>query len=826
MSKQQTEKKDRKPPTSRELQLLTWKVNPLEEQIKYYTVSFPEGWYKRLYGWYQRIQETAKVNLPTRSLNLALQALPISLMEVKNFYKDKLEWLKFLRPVEKSVIYEIFKAWFLIEFINHDKVTEELKNELINGIGEFKLEDLEVHEEILELTQFEELENGTTSVPSMSYAILPRYMMTYIAEEKLSIMINGKEYYFLKAAGVEGDELISYPVQGKNGNYYSIGISFKLVTVPGINRPLLNLNTQVKKWANGKYVNTISRAGNTTVFIKYNKEKQEFYEIGSTLGRDQIRYDYKKESFVWCQNTKSILEHAQMTYLPEVNEVLKASEVYLQEDKDYTLFIAYNKDNVYDHDVKSGITMPEKNEIFNEISKHFNFISPIRKTDLTRIKRTLRENVLGQGKNKEIGNYLKATSELFKEVTIEMLWLREEIPQKIKRWLRKNTQDDENVKWCEDESTFEYGELKINLVDQYSQDLTTKMENYKQRVEDVKNYVSDAKGVVMSIVEIPAKDATDYKEGGDPKAAIRRGLYKCKRVNQFINLETEVNDAIIENILRELFRQLGVCIALPSTTGLKGIPEKLDIVGFTLLSSNQIQNKVALEVPVAISVSTYDREIRVKTPFSNEWQSYYEAILELGSREYQKYDKKQKDRQLSKVQLNTFFTQILNEIKEENALVLVDVSNRMNTLLPDFQNNNLMISKTNSEYKKLRLIRVKSNPEIPDYVGVAEKVGEIEDFLSGVWGITEDIFYSIEPKALTFTTVNSSKPKLDYPRKFVKYPKMLEIIPVKLLEEDDKGDFVWFTHRLRGMNSMYEDYTKMPFVIHLGEKLKEVLEIK
>ncbi|PHV69600.1 hypothetical protein CS063_14920 [Sporanaerobium hydrogeniformans] len=808
----------------RDLKVLAWKVNPLQEPIMYYSVVFPKKWYDLLYGWYQKIHQRGDVKLPTSSLNGAMNALPVSLIEAKDFEKDKWDWLKLLRPVDPTIIFEVFKSWVAIEFINHNKVTEELKKEFRDGLSSFQLQDLEVVEETLDLREFNQFDNGTVDIPKMSYSMLPNYMMTYIAEEKIPIMIHGKAYYFLKASGRNVNELIAYPVQGLDGNYYSLGVSFKLITLPDSGYPVMKLITKVKRWANGKYIKKVSRKGNTTVFIKYNHKEERLADVGSTLGIEHLQYNRSKEQFIWCENTKEILENAKMVYLPEIENIFNESESYLTEDNRYTLLVTHNKDNSYDHSVQAGITMSEKNKIFNEISKLFDFIVPIEKDELRPIKCRLSKNILGKEKEKILTNYLKAASEQFTEINLEILWLREEVPDLFINWFKRSLENEDQVKWYNDDTTFEYNELRVNIRSKYSEGLTTKMTNYEEKVLSVKECLTDATGVVMTVVEILDKKNAEYTKGGDPKFAIRKGLYQCDRVNQFLNVNTKLSDAIIENVIRELFRQLGIYIALPQTTGLKGMPQKLDIVGFKLLSSNKNQYKDALEVPIAISTSTYDGQIMVKTPFSSGWISYYEAVLQLGKMKYQKYDKRKKNRDLSVDTLNRFFIEILNELKDMDALVIVDVSNRMNTLLPTFQNKNIIIQGTNTEYKKLRLIRVKANDENPEYVG--EQDGVQEDFLTGVWGLTDNVFYSVEKKGLTFKKVNSKLPKLDYPRFVVKYPRMVEIVPVKLLEEDNKDEYVYFTHKMRGMNSMYEDYTKMPFVIHLGEKLQEVLEIK
>ena len=821
-------KKVKKARCIRDLKLLAWKVEDIQDKILYYTLDFPQEWYEKLFSWYQMILNRTQVTLPLKSLNAALQALPISLIDIKSkIWRDHYEWLIFSEPIDEKIVFEVFQSWFTVQFVNYERIDNDLKNKIIEEFNGFSREQLKLNKQELDLSIYKQRENGTVDIPGISYSLLPSYIMSYIANKRIPIEISGKEYYFYMTYNANSKaELISYPIESGNGKYYSVGIMLKLVNLPGIKEPVVKLITKTKRWANGKYGETISRSSGTTVFIKYNDNRLSLHEQGTTLGIEKIKYSYGENRFIWDLKTKEILENAKLAYLPDIQEILEESEQHLNEKELYSLWITYNKDNKFDHSIKTGMTMHEKNDIFKQVTEYFSFLRPIEKEALSRITNCrLRYNLLGNNKEKKLINYLEVTSRHYNEINIEILWQRESTPQMIIKWFKERLKENEGITWDDENISFKFNNLTVNLIPIYSSDLVAPIEEYKQKVESVKEYISDKKQYVLSIVEILPKDHKSYRSGKDPKTAIRRGLFQCNRINQFVNMQEELNEHKIENTVGELFRQLGVCIATPKTKGLKGIPEDLDIVGFLLLGGNKGDNKDAVEMPIAIATSTYDETILVKTPLSDEWLDYYEAILELGKREYKLYEKKPKDRKVSVQQVSTFYQQVLYDMQDKDAVVIVDVSNRMDSLLPDFQNQNLSINDTNREHKKVRIIRVKSNDEIPDYVGEGRE-NKIEDFLSGVWKITEDIYYSLERKGVTYQNINSSRAKVDYPYEFVKYPKILEIIPVKLLDEDNKESYVYFTHALRLMNSMYKDFTKKPFIIHLGEKLQEVLEIK
>ena len=817
----------------RDLKVLAWKIKTIDEKIPYYTLAFPKEWYEKMNSWYQILLGRTQITLPIDSLNAALQALPINLIDIKSrIWRDHYEWLTFSEPVDEQVIFTIFKSWFTVQFIYHKNASTEIKEKMIKEFETFSSEDLKICVQELDLSLYSQKENGTVDVPGISYSLLPNYIMAYIAQNNIPIEIRGKQYYFYMAYDKNNKkELISTPLEGSSGKYFSLGVSLKLVNMPGVKEPIVKLETKVRRWANGKYSDSIDRKGRTTVFVKYNEQDNMLHKQGTTLGTEKIKYNYDESKYIWDLRTKEILENAKLVYLPDMQEILAESEQYLKEDRPYSLFITYNKDNKFQHGVKTGITMCEKNEIFNEITRKISFLYPIEKESLSKITNCrLQKNDLADGKNKHLVNYLEVVNQYYKnnEITIEILWQRENTFKAIIDWFKGKLNDSQDSMWQEDNSgniQLLFKSVKVNFISIYSGDLVAPMEEYKQKVASVKQYISNMKQHVLSVVEILPPDEKSYRGGKDPKSAIRKGLYECDRINQFINIEEELNEHKIENIVGELFRQLGICIEAPKTKGLKGIPEELSIVGLLLLSSNEHDNKDAVEMPIAIATKTSDKKVLVKTPLSDQWIDYYDAILTLGKRGYELHEKKPKERKLSTQQVSKFYQQVLYDMQDEEAIILVDVSNRMNSLLPEFQNQNISVNGINCEHKKIRIIRVKSNDEILDYVGEG-KANEIEDFLTGVWKITDDIFYSIERKGTTYTKVISSKAKVDYTSKFIKYPKILEIILVKLLPEDNKESYVYFTHALRQMNSMYKDFTKKPFILHLGEKLQEVLEVQ
>ena len=155
---------------------------------------------------------------------------------------------------------------------------------------------------------------------------------------------------------------------------------------------------------------------------------------------------------------------------------------------------------------------------------------------------------------------------------------------------------------------------------------------------------------------------------------------------------------------------------------------------------------------------------------------------------------------------------------------MVDTSNRLNSILKDFQDKELQINKVYTEYNNIRLIRVKNNLDVPACVGV----NDIDDayFLSGLKKITDNVFYSTQGKTTTYKGIRSDEIKLKALNKEFKIPSALEIVPIKLNKDDDIESFAYFGHMLRQLNITYDDYSAVPMVNHLAKSFQEVLLVK
>lgn len=807
----------------RKLSLLAYEIIPEEININYYKTYFPIEWYDSLIDIYKKIKARDKVTLPSISLNNALESLPLSISMIGKLIKREeiinKAWIISNEKLNSEILLRVIKSWISIEFINNTEIEDEFKNKIIEIVESFKVNDIRIVEEYLNLSDTKAFENGTANPNGDIYTILGCYMAKKISENQIPIKIGEDSLYFMK----NKNSLISYPPKEYKGSYYSIYTSFTVKTIACYKSPIILIDSGIKRWANGPKANLLGWEINTGAFIKYNNDLLGSGRKGVSFGKEIIVRDKQEKKFKWANNVKEILEDTTLVYLPDIENVLENSAEYLNLNKEYSILISYNNYAKFNHPVKKGLSMMEQYQIYESIKNKFSFLKPVADNNYRKINGKIMSCEI---KSKiKFPRYLDEIAINNKELIIEIMYINRSTPQKILDnflLLINEFEIDGTFSDC-DEVVIKYNNLTIKFKAIFSQGLTEQMDDFNLRVKEVEELMKPYKNQVLTLVEIKDKDY--YKKKKDPKFAIRKGLYRCNRLNQFIiseninNKKEDVVKSIIKSSFLDLFRQFEVITGGISVKGLKGIPQDLEIVGFNLLSTNKSEKFDTLSLPVAVSMSVGKKEIYVKTPIFDDWMRYKDAILKLGSLNYNDKSKK-----YSKDEIKMFFTEILNDIKDENSLVIVDTSNRLNSVLQDFQDRNIKINKINNHFKNIRFIRVKSNIDVPNAVGLNDN-GEAY-YTSGVSEILDNIYYSLEGKTTTYTGIWQADRKYINPGKEFKIPGTLEIVTAKLNEEDNKDSFVYLVNSLRNMNITFDEWTSVPLVNHLAKSFQEVLEVR
>lgn len=795
-----------------------------------FTLSLPEVWKKELNNLYRKVRsDISKVTIPIESLNAAASGLFFEIVETQRYaFKENNSWITASREIDINKIYELLLTWYRVEYIE-EASGKELKRELREKIRFFNKEDLKWKQKILKFNKFIEFENGTVNLEGDYFNAIPDYMCRVIANSKKVLTVGDKEFRFRKCK----NEIISWPPEEYKGNYFSLYINIVVKTQPFCNKPLIFITPGVRRWAVGHNVFHMPKNEAASVYISYKpywNEEDTIYDM--TIER--IEYDKNVKKVIWIDKVQKIMNSFNIGFqLPDVDRLKEEAERYLKGFNELSCAIVYS--NKYDsrHLVNTGVGMIDRRDLFLQIAKIFSFLHRYDEIyNIVDVNKSIDNNGLSERDiEKNIGQPLRKSlaKVVGNEITIEILYREKSMKDKLVESIEKIFGfSKDNMEG----NSYISEELKLNVLQKplgVIGEKLTKQNSYNERIAQVQSILGKTKAITGTLVELPKNE---WEEKEDPKSAIRKGLYCSGRVNQFITPIVEskdVNSNIehrADNAVLDLLRQFGYMPSKLNFKRLKTLPSELNIYGVWIKRKNKGSNFKKIFLPMIIKVSTYNNEIYVKSPISDGWKTYREAILEIGSNSTDKNFKSA----LSQEEVNSFVSRFLNEIEEQDSLVIFERYKLRNSLkvLQDkkISKNTFFTSEGNikhlKDYPNLRFIGVKSGEEVPSYY--AENSDGNVGFASGVKRVNKEIYYSISQKGTVLKGVNAKASRIEKPIANLKAPEILEIIPFFLQENDNAEDYVYAVHAMRRMNPTYGDETILPMPLHLAKKLGEVLE--
>ncbi len=134
-----------------------------------------------------------------------------------------------------------------------------------------------------------------------------------------------------------------------------------------------------------------------------------------------------------------------------------------------------------------------------------------------------------------------------------------------------------------------------------------------------------------------------------------------------------------------------------------------------------------------------------------------------------------------------------------------------------------MLVSLNLGNSKLRIIRIRTGKEVPDYFSAVE--GTEQPSTSGIY-VSDKVFYSIvahpNNKEYIFSYKKSHFDNLKFG---FKERNLIEYFPVMLQEGDCATDYINFIDELRWLSPQFKNATNYPVPIHYLMLLKEYFEV-
>ncbi len=830
---------------------LAYKLSPKQTCTLYY-LGFPASWKKALLDIARRNKPNFndEYGLPTNTLKKLVNSWMegIADLSVLRARSDDEHWLtSYYEYSEKSIktLCGIIKAWINATYITSPKVTPAVKELARKFRNSMRWQDLAATQSSEEIC----LTNEDGTVNDYAYQVIPLIAVNRLLSKEIEL--NGEILHFCYAAS---NQLISKPITDiRSHHQYSFVFDFSVQTTPPKRKALLLCHMSIRRW----------------IPDRNNKEKVPYLENAVNVhikipGEDkycQVPIDYVKrldfKGLDWKAQDKECYDIWARENLPLAEDLMKDPVAYA--DK-YLLPYKNGMGGFVEPKIGTGVSALDKVTLCDSI---FDLLGDMvcEKSKAERITRqTGQMNLKHYESPQDYDNsedfrcWVSKCAETDK-ITFELYGL----------W--KDGSQRQLLEKIEEKIKLDFGEekdascLKVNLVhkevgsfaDEISDEGKTMKSAKIDRRNEIVEHLEKTDTVTACIFILPGKE--DYGKG-DPKSVIRNAFAETGRVIQFVTPssgsdqnESEKNK--IENAVYDLYRQLGVVTLLKIN---EKQPDLVQVPCVGMHICTQVQGRTMGKnksrfIPLYVMVNLKEGKTRVQCDaFSKRTVSYRQACLEMAKlfwkSDLEALGKKASDTPAKKelIELKNYY-----DNTESSVLMLVQADGNTRALwsgiadkeISDYSltdkycPSKINVGKSKSKIhltlanSGVRIIRVRSNQEVPDYYTEhSDKATDEKEQRTAVSGVFkyEDVYWSIHAKPNDPRyNMSYKESKITSPEKSFAEKDMIELYPLQLQSGDDADRWIHFAKALGDISIQYNRPTILPLPLHLAKCLEEYL---
>ncbi|NEN84696.1 pPIWI_RE module domain-containing protein [Paenibacillus elgii] len=495
-------------------------------------------------------------------------------------------------------------------------------------------------------------------------------------------------------------------------------------------------------------------------------------------------------------------------------------KVYHEGHGEVTAYVVNN--NLFNgNSVKSGIGLPEKSALFNLVK---NLLVGYGAKELQLIP-----DITRRGMN---DSRFPVVAPNEGRLTIE-IYSSEKMFEKIREVLSTAQKSIDYVVVLDSlsDSLFRLNcdkEVIVELVHCDPEGIVTELEidKYKEkslaqskRINQIAKQLSKAErqdNLVLALVEIDEKDK--WREGTDPKKAIREGMKKTGRLTQFIYPLTDDetgNVSRIINAVMDLFNDYGL---------FSDNVNKINVPG-TLLSVTVL--KAGNKFLPAIS-RLAGTELSVKILGIDSWMSLQEAALKMDDAKF--LDNPRKENRSREV----FEAFIIKEIQDEldrsegQLIVLVNATLR-NNWMRSIGNTKIQWDRTPilnerlSNESRLKFIRINATDDVPQYRIIINDAWNEVNKASGIFRDPIGVYYGVGGRPSAWKGISNDATKFSSPSKQLLQQRAVEYIPLGAKDDDELDELAVLVDHLRRLGLTYDKHTILPYTMRVLNSLSKYI---
>ena len=816
---------------------LAYTIAPNQSCTLYY-LGFPEHWKTVLLDIARKHNPRFKeeYGLPTNALKKLVESWMEGVIGLAPLKKGSMDdrWLTSCNAYTENdlrILCELMKVWVKGTYVVSPRVSPLVKKMAADFCGEIRPDAFAALQSSAAICLA--YEDGTVS--EEAYQAIPLLAINRLLGKEIALQ--GQPIRLCYAAK---NQLISLPLYDpESGHRYSLVFDFSVQTTPPKRKALLLCQMSIRRWipdvSQKDRVPFLKENINAHIRVAENKYCQV-----------QIAYDRAAAKADWKDPDKECYNIWGYRQLPAAEDVL----VDPAADTDRILLPYKNgMPGMKEPKIGTGVSVVDKVCLYHaifDLLQEYNMVGEqpeagrisLRGQKFPRLRKPQE-----YASPEEFRQWVRKCAETDKiNFEIYGLWkdpvqqkLLQRIEEKIEQDFGPNTQTS-----C----------LQIHCVRKEAGNLTDALPDDErstkiQYSDVIMNTLGKADVVTACVFVLPGQER--YPRG-DPKQVLRNAFARTDRVVQFITPEQNEAYDKISNAVYDLYRQLGVVTLLDPAKKLPPLANTPCIGMHLCAQVHGIANRARF-LPLYVTVNVPEGKTRVQCDaFSKRVVSYREACLEM-AKLFWNGDLEQRCVAASRVPAKQKLIELKNQFccKEDGVLLVARSDGTMRAVWGGISDKEIggydvteaycpteinagmpkspyMISLLKSG---LRIMRIRSNQEVPDYYTVlSQKSTEERLQLTSSSGIFRygDVFWGIHEKPNDEQYTKSFKAsRIDHPRQRFAEKDMIELYPLQLQPGDKAENWVFYTHALRYIPIQYNRALVLPLPLHLAEGLEEYL---
>lgn len=337
----------------------------------------------------------------------------------------------------------------------------------------------------------------------------------------------------------------------------------------------------------------------------------------------------------------------------------------------------------------------------------------------------------------------------------------------------------------------------------------------------------------LALIEINGKDS--WRDGADPKAAIRDAMKQSGRLSQFIEPLTVKRDHS-EHITVENNEDNGS----KADTGrmVNALLDLLNDAGFLSHNVTKLnENKLILSFNVLKADKDYvpvvskmdGAEVMIRMLGVDTWVPLGEAPFHLELAKMLK--KPQKNKNNSSAVFKRFVSQIIeNELDRDDRPIVVMMNAKLrNGWLDVLQNPRIQyevvpyLNERLANESRIQFIRINTTQDVPQYRIFSPDNEEQPMKASGIFRDPLGIYYGVGGRPSAWQGSRVTDIKFTSPSKLLLQQRAVECIPLGPLDEHERDDLAYLVDQLRRVGLTFDTHTVDPYPIKVMNILSKYL---